>query len=151
MLNLLISSAALLAPTSALCHIATIAVIGNMHVELSTVRDTPAGPHRALLDSDGDALVTVAHMNKAVDRLQDTLGSRLTAVERENSELKALVKTLAVNQTDPEHSGPAHSDGNALDEAQMDLRRSTRETQRFQNTTFDYIQLQLRTLKQQDD
>ena len=60
-----------LALASALCHVATIAVIGNMHMQSSTLRDTPAGPRRTLLDSDGDALVTVAHMNKAVDHLQD--------------------------------------------------------------------------------
>ena len=59
--------AAPLALASALCHVATIAVIGNMHIQSSTLRDTPAGPHRALLDSDGDSLVTVAHMTKAVD------------------------------------------------------------------------------------
>ena len=106
--------AAPLALASALCHVATVAMMMNMHIQLSTVQDTATGQHRTLLDSDGDSLVTVAHMIKAVDHLQDTLGSRLTAVERENSELKALVKTLAVNQTDPEHSGPAHSDGDEL-------------------------------------
>ena len=42
--------AAMLALASALCHIATMAVIMNMHIELRTVRDMPAGPHRALLD-----------------------------------------------------------------------------------------------------
>eukprot|EP01043_Picozoa_sp_COSAG02_P046624 COSAG02_NODE_4380_length_5425_cov_171.848104_2_plen_803_part_00 len=114
---------------SALCHVATVAVMMNMHIQLSTVQNTATGPHRALLDSDGDALVTVAHMTKAVDHLQDTLGSRLTAVERENSELKALVKTLAVNMTDPEHSGPAHSYGGTLDEdmapAPYDISRET--------------------------
>ena len=108
--------AAPLALASALCHIATIAVIGNMHIQPSTLRDTPAGPHRALLDSDGDALVTVAQMNKAVDHLQDTLGSRLTAVERENNELKASMKALKDAQAGTEHSSPAHSDDGALDE-----------------------------------
>ena len=143
--------AAPLALASALCHIATIAVIGNMHVELSTVRDTPAGPHRTLLDSDGDSLVTVAHMTKAVDHLQDTLGSRLTAVERENSDLKAFVAALADNQTDTDHSSRVGSDGGALDKAQMDRRRFAGKSQRFHNTTFDYIQLQIRTLKERDD
>ncbi|MDA3003336.1 MAG: hypothetical protein O2998_04800, partial [Actinomycetota bacterium] len=86
--------AAPLALASALCHVATITIIGNMHIQLGTVQDTATGPHRALLDSDGDSLVTVAHMTKAVDHLQDTLGSRLTAVERENSELKASMEAL---------------------------------------------------------
>ena len=108
--------AAPLALASALCHVATIAVIGNMHIQSSTLRDTPAGPHRALLDSDGDSLVTVAHMTKAVDHLQDTLGSRLTAVERENSELKASVKALEDAQTDTDHGSRAGSDDGALDE-----------------------------------
>ena len=49
--------AAPLALASALCHIATMAVIMNMHIQLSTVQDTATGPHRALLDSDGDAVV----------------------------------------------------------------------------------------------
>ena len=71
--------AAPLALASALCHIATVAVMMNMHIQLRTVQDLPADPHRALLDSDGDSLLTVAHMTKAVDHLQDTLGSRLTA------------------------------------------------------------------------
>eukprot|EP01043_Picozoa_sp_COSAG02_P071926 COSAG02_NODE_13345_length_1406_cov_3.267024_1_plen_74_part_01 len=65
--------AAPLALASALCHVATLAVMMSMHIQLSTVQDTPAGPRRSLLDSDGDALVTVAHMTKAVDHIQDTL------------------------------------------------------------------------------
>ena len=96
---------------SALCHVATMGLIMNMHVELSTVRDMPAGPHRTLLESvNTDSLVTVAHMNKAV---QDTLGSRLTAVERENSELKASLKVLRDGQMATEHGSRAHSDGGA--------------------------------------
>ena len=122
-----------------------------MHIQPSTLRDMPAGPHRTLLDSDGESLVTVAHMTEAVDHLQDTLGSRLTAVEREYSDLKAFVAALADNQTDTDHGTRVGSDGGALDKAQMDWRRSARESQRFHNATFDYIQLQLRTLKQRDD
>jgi hypothetical protein len=81
---------------SAICHLATLGLIMNIHVELSTVRDMPAGPHRTLLEPvNTDSLVTVAHMNTAVDRLQDTLGSRLTAVEREYSELKASLQAQA--------------------------------------------------------
>ena len=115
MMPLMQKMAAPLALASALCHIATIAVMMNMHIELSTVRDTPADPHRALLDSDGDALVTVAHMTKAVDHLQDTLGSRLTAVERENSVLRGLVMALAGKTTDTDHGTRVDSDGGALD------------------------------------
>eukprot|EP01043_Picozoa_sp_COSAG02_P054728 COSAG02_NODE_6243_length_3704_cov_12.964494_1_plen_640_part_00 len=137
--------AAPLALASALCHVATIAVIGNMHIQSSTLRETPAGPHRALLDSDGDSLVTVAHMTKAVDHLQDTLGSRLTAMERENSELKASVKVLVGNQTDTDHDSYADSDDVALDEPQI------ARTQRFHNTTVEYDQLELRALEQRVD
>ena len=43
------------------------------------------------------------------------------------------------------------SDGGALDKAQTDWRRSAGESQRFHNATFDYIQLQIRTLKERDD
>ena len=57
-------------------------------------------------------------MTKAVDHLQDTLGSRLTAVERENSELKASVKALKDAQTDTDHGSRAGSDDGALDEDQ---------------------------------
>jgi hypothetical protein len=71
-----------LALVSAICHLATVAVVVNMRAELSTARDMPAGPHRNLLDSNAGDLVTVARMNKAVDHLQDTLGSRLTGVRR---------------------------------------------------------------------
>ena len=108
--------AAPLALASALCHVATVAVMMNMHIQLSTVQDTATGPHRALLDSDGDSLVTVAHMTKAVDHLQDTLGSRLTAVERENNELKASMKALKDAQAGTEHGNHPRSDGNMLDE-----------------------------------
>ena len=143
--------AAPLALASVLCHIATIAVIGNTHIQLSTVQDTAMGPHRALLDSDGDSLLTVAHMTKAVDHLQDTLGSRLTAVERENSVLRGLVMALAGKTTDTDHGSRVGSDGGALDKAQRDWRRSAGETQQFHNTTVEYDQLQLRPLKQRVD
>ena len=41
--------AAPLALASALCHIATMAVIMNMHIKLSAVQDTAAGPHLSLI------------------------------------------------------------------------------------------------------
>ncbi len=137
--------AAPLALASALCHFATITMIGNMHIQLSTVQHTATGPHRALLNSDGDSLVTVAHMTKAVDHLQDTLGSQLTAVERANSELKVSVKALKDAQTDTGHGSRAGSDDGALDEQQI------ARTQWFHNTTVEYVQLQLRPLKQRVD
>ena len=72
--------AAPLALASAICHLATIAVIMDTRIRLSTVRDMPAGPHHNLLESSAtDSLETVARLDKAVDHLQDTLGSRLTA------------------------------------------------------------------------
>jgi hypothetical protein len=77
--------AAPLALASALCHLATVAVMMNMHIELSTLRD----PHRTLLDSDSahdplamDPLVqTVARLEKTVY----THGARLMAVEKDNA------------------------------------------------------------------
>ena len=137
MMPLMQKMAAPLPLASALCHVATVAVMMNMHIQLSTVQDTATGPHRTLLDSDGDSLVTVAHMNKAVGHLQDTLGSRLTAVERESSDLKALVETLTVNQTDPDHSGPAHSDGGVLDAHTAFPLDFTRETAAANDTKED--------------
>ena len=129
--------AAPLALASALCHIATIAVIANIHIQRSTLRNTAAGPHHTLLDSDGDSLVTVAEMTKAVDHLQDTLGSRLTSVERENSGLKELVKELVGSQTDTGYNSPAHSGDDALDEEQI-----AKETQLSHNATADRMQPQ---------
>ena len=114
MMPLMQKMAAPLPLASVICHLATMAVMMNMHIELSTLRHTPVGgPHRTLLDSDGDAVVTVAHMTKAVDHLQHTLGSRLTAVERDNSELKERMKTLAYSQTDTDHDSYADLDDGA--------------------------------------
>ena len=135
---------------SAIWHLAVLAVLVQTRVELSAVQRMAAGAHRSLLaeSSDQDSLVSVARLGEAVDRLQDTLGSRLTAVERENNELKAVMKALKGAQAGTEHGNHARSDGNALDEAQMGGRRVARE---MQNTTVDYIQLQLRTLQQRGD
>jgi hypothetical protein len=127
--------AAPLALASALCHIATIAVIGNISIQPSTLRNTPAGSHRALLDSDGDSLVTVAQMTKAVDHLQDTLGSRLTAVEREHTELKVSINALKDVQAGTEHGSRAASDDGTLDEEQI-----AEETQLSQSATVDRMQ-----------
>ena len=121
--------AAPLALASALCHIATISVIGNMHIQLSTVQDTATGPRRALLDSNRDALVTVAHMTKAVEHLQDTLGLRLTAVERENSELKVSLNALKNGQVGTEHGSRVGWDDGALDDTMASpLSGSSRES-----------------------
>ena len=140
MIPLMQKMAAPLPLASALCHVATIAVMMNMHIQLSTVQDTATGPHRTLLDSDGDSLVTVAHMTKAVDHLQDTLGSRLTAVERENTEPKVSVNALKDAQAGTEHGSRAGSDDGALDDQQI------ARTQRFHNTTVEHDQLQVRPL-----
>ena len=48
--------------------------------------------------------------------LQDTLGSWLTAVQRENSEPQNLLKRVAYNQTGTEHDSRVGSDGGMLDE-----------------------------------
>ena len=50
-----------LALASLLCHVATIAVIGNMHIQPSTLRGgAPDAPHRLLESSEhADALVSV--------------------------------------------------------------------------------------------
>jgi hypothetical protein len=117
-----------LALVSAICHLATVAVVVNMRAELSTARDMPAGPHRNLLDSNAGDLVTVARMNKAVDHLQDTLGSRLTGVEHENIKLKALVKVLKDDQMNTKHGSRARShDGSPHDDTVSLLSDISRE------------------------
>eukprot|EP01043_Picozoa_sp_COSAG02_P067459 COSAG02_NODE_10849_length_1846_cov_1.688609_1_plen_362_part_10 len=119
MLTLMQKMAAPLPLASVICHLATMAVMMNMHIELSTLRHTPVGgPHRTLLDSDGDAVVTVAHMTKAIDHLQDTLGSRLAAVERENSELRERVQVMAYSLAEMDYNSRAGSDSGSLDEEQ---------------------------------
>ena len=65
--------AAPLALVSALCHVATIALIGNMRIQSSTLWATPAGPPRSLLDSsDGDALVSLrARLESMRDEMEE--------------------------------------------------------------------------------
>ena len=76
--------AAPLALASALCHIATIAVIGNMHIQPSTLRDTAAGAPRSLLESpDGDALVSVrAQLEGMRDELETMRADKRGSDER---------------------------------------------------------------------
>ena len=142
MMPLMQKMAAPLSLASALCHVATVAVMMNMHIQLSTVQDTATGPgqHRTLLDSDSahDPLVmdplaqTVARLEKAAD----THGVRLTAVENGHAQLTAVLKVQMEG-----HEGAGH--GGA--------RRPTAGAQLFQNTTGDDIQAQLRSLQRRDD
>ena len=110
---------------SAICHLATVAVIIDTRIGLSTVHDMLAGPHRNLLEStDADSLET--RMNEVVDHLH-TVGSRLTAVEHENAELKALVKVLTDSQTDTEYGSRARSHGGAGNEDPASLSDQSRD------------------------
>ena len=123
-----------LALASALCHVATIAVIGNMYIQLSTLRDTPAGPHRTLLDSDSahDPLAqTVARLEKAAD----AHGARLAAVEKGNAELTAIL-----NEHIEGHEGTRHGGAHT----------PTAVAQQFQNLTGDNIHAQRYSLQQRD-
>ena len=58
---------------SAICHLATVAVIIDTRIGLSTVHDMPAGPHRNLLEStDADSLET--RMNEVVATISTRSG-----------------------------------------------------------------------------
>ena len=79
---------------SAIWHLAVLAVLVQTRVELSALRGMAAGAHRSLLaeSSDRDAPESVtARLEGMRAELEETLGSRLTAVERESAELKALL------------------------------------------------------------
>jgi hypothetical protein len=132
--------AAPLALASALCHVATVAVMMNMHIELSTLRDTPPDPHRTLLDSDGahDPLVTdsLAQTVARLEKAADTHGARLTAVENGHMEL-----TATLNEHLEGHEGMGRGDAHT----------PTAGAQLFQNTTADFMQAQLRSLERRDD
>eukprot|EP01043_Picozoa_sp_COSAG02_P061311 COSAG02_NODE_8214_length_2656_cov_2.452269_2_plen_313_part_00 len=112
--------AAPLALASALCHVATVAVMMDMHIQLSTVQDMATGPHRALLDSDSahdpfdmDPLAqTVARLEKAAD----AHGARLTAVEEDNAELTAILN----KHMEEGHGGTGHGSRAGSRRMQMD-------------------------------
>ena len=111
-----------LAIVLAVCNLAMVAVVLETRAELGAVRDMAAGPHRNLLEPTADdSVVTVARMNKAIDHLQETLGSRLTAVERQNAELKASMKLMSDSQTGTGHGSRARSHSGGLLNADTSL------------------------------
>jgi hypothetical protein len=125
---------------SVLCHIATIAVVMHGRTDLGTTPGLAGGSHRHLESTEPphdplamDPLTqTVARLEKAVD----THGARLTAVEEENTELKAILKKRTEG-----HEGMGRGGEHT----------PTAGAQLFQNTTVDYIQAQLRSLQRRDD
>ena len=125
---------------SALCHIATITVVMRGRTDLGTAPGVAGGSHRHLESTEAphdplamDPLAqTVARLEKAVD----THGARLTAVEEENTEFKAIL-----NDHMEDHGGTGH--GGA--------RTPTAGAQLLRNTTGDDIQAQLRSLQRRDD
>ena len=92
---------------SALCHIATIAVVMHGRTDLRTAPGVAGGSHRHLESAEPphdplamDPLAqTVARLEKAVD----AHGARLTAVEEENAEL-----TVILNEHMEGHAGTGH-------------------------------------------
>ena len=91
--------AAPLALASALCHIATISVIGNMHIQLSTLWDTATGPHRALLDfgSTHDPLAMDPQLAQTVARA----AALLAAARRRTANIDIDIEFIVFS-----HSGP---------------------------------------------
>ena len=108
--------AAPLALASALCHIATIAVMMNMHIELSTVRDTPADPHRTLLDSDGDALVSVRAQLETMRADKRRSDER---VELLSSRVDTLAEELRATRKSERTQRPAAEQGLSTTHRQM--------------------------------
>ena len=103
--------AAPLALASALCHVATIAVIGNMHIQPSTLRDTAAGPPRSLLESpDGDALVSVrAQLEGMRDELETMRADKRGSDERVellSSRVDRLAEELRATRKGERTQGP---------------------------------------------
>ena len=92
---------------SALCHIATIAVVMRGRTDLGTAQGVAGGSHRHLESAEPphdplamDPLAqTVARLEKAVD----AHGARLTAVETDNAEL-----TASLNEHMEGHGGTGH-------------------------------------------
>ena len=89
---------------SALCHIATIAVVMRGRTDLGTAPGVAGGSHRHLESTEpphdplamGPLAQTVARLEKAVD----AHGARLTAVEKDNAEL-----TTSLNEHMEDHGG----------------------------------------------
>ena len=129
---------------SALCHIATITVVMRGRTDLGTApRVAPGGSHRHLESAEPphdplamDPLAqTVARLEKAVD----AHGARLTAVEKKNVELTAIL-----NEHMEGHGGTGH--GGARTPTAQGPQQLL-----FQNTMGEEIQVQLRSLQRRDD
>ena len=86
--------AAALALCSAICHLATIAMITGTTIPGLNI-GMSAGPHRHLLETFV-ALETVARLENTVD----TLSTRVTAVEEHNAEITEHLKTWKNDQHD---------------------------------------------------
>ena len=129
---------------SALCHIATIAVVMRGRTDLGTAPGVAGGSHRHLESAEPphdplamDPLAqTVARLEKAVD----AHGARLTAVEKDSVELTAIL-----NRYMEGHGGTGHGG------AHTPTAQGPQQQLLFQNTTGDEIQEQLRSLQRRDD
>jgi hypothetical protein len=125
---------------SALCHIATIAVVMHGRTDLRTAPGVAGGSHRHLESAEPphDPLATdplaqtVARLEKAVA----AHGARLAAVEKGSTEF-----TARLNEHTDGHGGAGHGVAQA----------PTAGAQLFQNTTGDNVQAQLRSLQRRDD
>ena len=128
---------------SALCHMATIAVVMRGRTDLGTAPGVAGGSHRLLESAEPphDPLAmdlvaqTVARLEKAVD----AHGARLTAVEQDNTELTASLNELMEGHGGTGHGGARTSTGQGPQQLL------------FQNTTGEEIQAQLRSLQRRDD
>ena len=130
-----------LALASALCHIATIAVLMRGRTDLATAPGLAGGSHRNLESAEPpqdlpgmDPLLaqTVARLEELVD----AHGARLRAVEAGNAEVTAILKKRTEGHEGTRYGG---------------ARTAAVGAQPFQNTTGDDIQAQLRSLQQRDD
>jgi len=120
--------AAPLALASAFCHVATIAVIGNMHIQPSTLRNTPAGPPRTLLEPpDGDALVSLrARLEGMRDELETMRADKRRSdeqVELLSSRVDGLAEELRATRKSERTQGPEQA------EAEQGLNTTHRQMQ----------------------
>lgn len=117
-----------LALASAFCHVATIAVIGSMHIQPSTLRDTAAGPQRSLLESpDADALVSVrAQLEGMRDEMEEMRVDKRRSDERVellSSRVDRLAEELRATHKSERTQGPEEA------EAQQGLNTTHRQMQ----------------------
>jgi hypothetical protein len=111
MMPLMQKMAAPLLLASALCHVATVVVMMNMHVQLSTVQDTATGPHRSLLEStNADALVSVrAQLESMRDEMEEMRADKLRSDERVellSSQVDKLAEELRATRKGEQTQGP---------------------------------------------